>query len=286
MDDITTNNDDLNNGDSGNSDSSSTQETSFSIPEEYASKGWAKTFEGKTGNDLMNAFFKSYDNAQGLVSKRVDEYIENIDLSKLDSYENIKSVLQSKSANVPENIEDYKLESVFSSEDENSENFEVPKDVLDKFANSFKEIGLNVNQAQELLKMYSEFELENFSKLADPEELKKDISTLFNNDDAKKKNVESLLNEFLTEDDANFLKTSAPNKTILMFYKLAKGLTDKYDFTEGNASAGAKSSSVRTEEEKNAEYNKVYNKLMELQTRPHSTEEKEELLNELRNIYK
>lgn len=286
MDDITTNNDDLNNSDSGNSDSSSTQETSFSIPEEYASKGWAKTFEGKTGNDLMNAFFKSYDNAQGLVSKRVDEYIENIDLSKLDSYENIKSVLQSKSANVPENIEDYKLESVFSSEDENSENFEVPKDVLDKFANSFKEIGLNVNQAQELLKMYSEFELENFSKLADPEELKKDISTLFNNDDSKKKNVESLLNEFLTEDDANFLKTSAPNKTILMFYKLAKGLTDKYDFTEGNASAGAKSSNVRTEEEKNAEYDKVYNKLMELQTRPHSTEEKEELLNKLRNIYK
>ena len=70
-----------------------------------------------------------------------------------------------------------------------------------------------------------------------------------------------------------------------MFYKVAKGLTDKYDYKEGNSANSGQSYMARTPAEKNAEYENVYKELMALDNRPHSSEEKEALLKRLNSIY-
>ena len=70
-----------------------TQQTSsseFKIPEEYQQKGWAKFFEGKSGDELKSEFFRSYDNSQSLIGKKVEDYIAETDLKSLDNYEQIK----------------------------------------------------------------------------------------------------------------------------------------------------------------------------------------------------
>lgn len=257
----------------------------FTIPEEYANRGWARTFADKSGDDLKNEIFKCLDNSQNLISKRVGEYLKDTDLSTLENYEDIKKSLATQfSPKAPENIQDYNLNEILKN-DKGEQEFEYSEDVVNNFSTEFQKLGLTKEQGQGLIKYFTNFEVENFQKFANPEELNKSLKEMFPKDEDKTK-CESLINEFISEDDAKFLKNSAPNKTILMFYKIAKGLTDKYDYKEHSAPSGNGSNLVRTKEEKNAEHNKIFNKLKELETRPHTTQEKDELLKQLVDINK
>ena len=73
--------------DNGTNDNGSSE---FTIPEEYANRGWARTFADKSGDDLKNEIFKCLDNSQNLISKRVGEYLKDTYLSTLENYEDIK----------------------------------------------------------------------------------------------------------------------------------------------------------------------------------------------------
>ena len=76
--------------DTSGSDAGSDAANEFSIPSEYAEKGWTKFFEGKSGDDLKTELFKSYDSQQSLIGKKVNEYLTSTDLKSLDNFEDIK----------------------------------------------------------------------------------------------------------------------------------------------------------------------------------------------------
>ena len=109
-------------GNTNTTDNIDTQTQSFTIPDEYKEKGWAKFFDGKTGDELKTELFKSYDNSQSMIGKKVEEYLATTDLKQLSNYEEIKKNLSSQLTpeyNVPENSSDYDLSSILKDENGN-----------------------------------------------------------------------------------------------------------------------------------------------------------------------
>ncbi|MEI8127987.1 MAG: hypothetical protein WCG95_00085 [bacterium] len=290
-------NDAGNDGGGGSSDSgsnsgsdNSSQNTSsqdFSIPEEYSDKGWAKFFDGKSGDDLKSEVFKSLDNSQSLVGKKTSEYLTSVDIRQLENFEDIKKALLPQIApemQVPEKAEDYSLNDILKDADGNQA-FEYPSEVIDHFSNNFKELGINKEQGQSLLKMYTDFEMQQFNQLTDATALDKSLDSMFKNNSDNKNKCSSLIKEFLSPDSQKYLQDTQPNKTIEIFYELAKGMANKYDYNE-TGSPGQKGSNIKmSQAEKDQAYDKVYNELQDLNNRPHTDEEKQAKLKELRGIF-
>ena len=75
------------------------------------------------------------------------------------------------------------------------------------------------------------------------------------------------------------------NAVVEMFYKVAKGLVDKYDYKEGT-SAQNKSTMRMSEADREAEYNRLVAEIEAISSRPHSAAEKQNLLSQLNSLYK
>ncbi|MCD8378063.1 MAG: hypothetical protein LUB59_04665 [Candidatus Gastranaerophilales bacterium] len=259
----------------------------FSIPQEYENKGWTKFFDGKTGEELKNEVFKSYDNSQTLIGKKVEDYLTETDLKSLDNYEQIREQLVKQIApdtKVPENAGDYAFNDILKDENGNLQ-YEYPQEVFDVFGNEFKKLGISKEQGQGILKAYTDFEINEFEKYTNVDELEVNINQLFNNNQEQRKNVEGLLREFLPEEDRQFLQKTAPNYTIMMFYKLAQGLENKYGYKEGTNNANRTSDMRMSEADKNAEYERLVAKMEELDSRPHTDAEKAQYQNALRKLF-
>lgn len=260
----------------------------FSIPDEYKDKGWAKFFDGKTGDELKNEVFKSYDNSQTLVGKKVEDYISTTDLKSLPNYEQIKDILIKQiapSMNIPENIEDYSFNDVLKDEEGNLQ-YEYPKEVFDTFGAKFKELGISKEQGQGILKAYTDFEIKEFEKHTNADELEKSINQLFNGNQEQRRRSEALLKEFLPTEAQQYLQKTAPNQTIIMFYQVAKGLDDKYEYKEGTSNANNPSTNVMTKEDRDNEYNRIVEKMEELSKRPHTDDEKRQYQDQLYELFK
>lgn len=269
-----------------NLNSESSTQSNFSIPEEYQEKGWARFFDGKEGDELKAELFKSYDSSQGLIGKRVSDYIATTDLTQLDNWGELKEKLTSQIApefKTPQDVKEYGLAELLKDENGN-EVFSAPEEAIELFSNQFKELGLNVEQAQGLFKEYMKFETEQFQKLTDANELEANINEMFKGDTKQRQTCESLIKEFLPQDDQQFIQDVMPNKVVEMFYKVAKGMADKYGYIEG----AAKDNPViltRTENEKQSRYDELCSKLTELSSRPHTTDEKQKILDELNKVF-
>ena len=95
-----------------------------------------------------------------------------------------------------------------------------------------------------------------------------------------------LIKEFLQDEDKQFLQQTAPNHTIIMFYKLAKGLSDKYAYKEGTGGGNKNNGSLRiSKADRDAEYNRLVNEMEKLTSRPHTTEEKDNLQRQLDALF-
>lgn len=263
------------------------QGSDFSVPEEYKDKGWAKFFDGKTGDELKSEFFRSYDNSQTLIGKKVEDYLKTTDLKSLDNYEEIKEVLTKQIApqfQVPENAEGYDFNDILKNED-GSLQYEYPKDALGYFGEKFKELGISKEQGQGLLKTYTQFEIGEFQKYTNADELENSINTMFAGNQGQRKTAEGLLKEFLPQQDRDFLQKTAPNYTIEMFYKVAKGLADKYGYKEGSVNSTNTSQFRMSEADRNAEYERLVNKMEELENRPHTDAEMAQYQKALRKLF-
>ena len=268
-------------------DNIDTQTQSFTIPDEYKEKGWAKFFDGKTGDELKTELFKSYDNSQSMIGKKVEEYLATTDLKQLSNYEEIKKNLSSQLTpeyNVPQDSKDYDLSSILKDENGN-QIFSAPEESLNLFQDKFKEFGISKEQGQNLMKSYLEYEVSEFQKYTDADELESHINEMFKGNMQQRTQCETLIKEFLPEQDQQFIQATMPNVVVEMFYKVAKGLVDKYDYKEGNAGRG-QSNLTMTQEEKDSEYNRITSELEALSRRPHNAQEKQALLNQLMGIYK
>lgn len=269
-----------------NLNSESGTQSNFSIPEEYQEKGWARFFDGKEGDELKAELFKSYDSSQGLIGKRVSDYIATTDLTQLDNWGELKEKLTSQIApefKTPQDVKEYGLAELLKDENGN-EVFSAPEEAIELFSNQFKELGLNVEQAQGLFKEYMKFETEQFQKLTDANELEANINEMFKGDTKQRQTCESLIKEFLPQDDQQFIQDVMPNKVVEMFYKVAKGMADKYGYIEGVAKDNPVTL-TRTENEKQSRYDELCSKLTELSSRPHTTDEKQKILDELNKVF-
>lgn len=230
------------------------QTSSFDIPEEYKAKDWVKNFEGQSGDELKAGIFKALD----------------------EKYSNTPFI--------PENSEGYAFNDILK--DENGELlYEYPPEALGFFGDKFKELGISKEQGQGLLKTYTDFEIQEFQKYTNADDLNNSINAMFNGNQQQRREVESLIREFLPQEDQAFLQKTAPNYTIEMFYKLAQGLVNKYGFKEGTNNSNNSGTMFRTQAEKDAEYNRIVGELEALQKRPHSTEEKSRLMAQLTNLF-
>ena len=164
--------------------------------------------------------------------------------------------------------------------------YQYPEEVLGYFGSEFKELGLTKEQAHGLLTKYTNFELEQFRAMTDIEDLNKNLDEMFKSNPAQKQTVQSLLKEFLPKEDQEFLQTSAPNYTIEMFYKVAKGLVDKYGYKEGAGGQGGQNNFRMSQADKDREYERIVSKMEELTRRPHTSEEKEILQKELNALFR
>lgn len=262
-------------------------ENSFSIPQEYQEKGWARFFDGKTGDDLKSELFKAYDNSQSLIGKKVGDYINETDLTQLENWDEIKTKLTQLVApqyQTPEEITAYKLEELLNGENGEAKFF-APQEAIDKFSQKFKDIGINVEQAQDLFKTYLEYEMEQFQKYTNADELETNINEMFKANPKQRSECEGLIKEFLSQEDRDFVQDTMPNNVIEMFYKVAKGLVDKYGYQETPARDNPNILS-KSPEEKMAKYQELCSKLEEMSTRPHSSQEKENILKELQVVFK
>lgn len=263
-----------------------TQANEFSIPDEYKDKGWAQFFNGKTGDELKTEFFKSYDNSQSLIGKKVEDYLTTTDLKQLANYEDIKKNLSTQlipEYNVPENSNEYDLQSIVKENLGEETTFDYSS--LDKFQNDFKEFGISKEQGQKILKSYIDYQVDEFQKMTNTEELETNINSMFKGNSEQRTKCEALIKEFLPTQDQKFIQQTMPNQVIEMFYKITKGLLDKYDYQEGSSGSG-QSSMRMTQQEKDAEYTRITNELEALASRPHRAQEKQELLNQLQALYK
>lgn len=138
-------------------------ENSFSIPDEYLERGWAQNFQNKSGDELKNEFFKSYDNSQSLIGKKVQDFLTTTDLKSLDNFEEIKKSLSDQlgiSAEVPE---DYAINDLLKDAD-GSASHQYPDELINRFTGVFKELGLTKEQGQGLFDYFTKFEIEEFQK--------------------------------------------------------------------------------------------------------------------------
>lgn len=263
-----------------------TQANEFSIPDEYKDKGWAQFFNGKTGDELKTEFFKSYDNSQSLIGKKVEDYLTTTDLKQLANYEDIKKNLSTQlipEYNVPEEAKDYDLQAIVKENLGEETTFDYSS--LDKFQNDFKEFGISKEQGQKILKSYIDYQVDEFQKMTNADELETNINSMFKGNSEQRTKCEALIKEFLPTQDQKFIQQTMPNQVVEMFYKITKGLLDKYDYQEGNSGSG-QSSMRMTQQEKDAEYTRITNELEALTNRPHRAQEKQELLNQLQALYK
>lgn len=277
------------NGSQSSGNDSQTNVSDFAIPEEYKDKGWTKFFDGKSGDELKSELFRSYDNSQTLIGKKVEDYIKTTDLKSLDNYEEIKEALTKQIGNqveIPENAEGYAFNDILKNENGEQE-YTYPDEALNFFGDKFKELGLSKEQGQGLLKSYTQFEIEEFQKYTNADELNNNINTMFNNNQQQRKTVEGLLKEFLPQEDQEFLQKTAPNYTIEMFYRVAKGLVDKYGYTEGSANSSNPAKIRMSDADRNAEYDRLYNRLIELDNTPNQkVGEREEIVERMQNLFK
>lgn len=257
-------------------------ENEFSIPDEYKEKGWTKFFGDKKGDELKEALFKAYDNSQNLIGKKVGEYLNTVDFKNLENYEEIKSKIAG--FDVPENVEDYNIKELF--EDENGNQIlPIADETSNQLQDFFKEQGLSTTQAKDIVNKYIELTKADFDAVTNSDELEKNINSMFGGNLKERNSCESLIKEFLPKEDLQMLSNYMPNQVIEMFYKIAKGMVNKYGFSE-NSNAIGKSNIGLSKAEKDAEYNRVTEELINLSRRSHSVEEKEALMERLNNIYK
>ena len=274
------------NADNGAQDGTANNQAEFSIPEEYKSKGWTKFFDGKTGENLKAELFRSYDSSQSLIGKRVEDYLATTDLKRLENFEQIKENLIKQIApeyETPEEIGGYNLKEVLTNA---SAELPITDEVMDSMAEKFKELGVSAQQGQQIFKTYLDLTLKDFEKVTDPQELEQNISKMFNGNTEQRKNVENLIKEFLPDEDRKIIQDIVPNVVVEMFYKVAKGFVEKYDYKEGTNNSSNPAKMRMSEADRNAEYNRLYEELQNLDSRPQKPGEKDAIVNRMRELFK
>lgn len=233
----------------------------FTIPEEYKSAEWSKDI--KSVDDLWNYRASAESNQ---------------DLKKAD----LDTVKKYFSKFAPENTDDYNIIESMKNKD-GEPTYELNNEVKDYFGGVFKDLGVPVQMGQELVKKVCDFEISQFHKATDIEDLNCRLKNIFGDDDKTKRTCEGMIKDVLPREDLDKIDAYMPNPFVEIMYKLAKGLSDNYGYKEPTAHTAGRnySGGNLSKEEKDTKYSETLNKIRSLSRRPHSADEKKELLTEL-----
>lgn len=253
------------------------QEESFKLPEQFASKGWAKnTPEFKTKDDYINWISQEYDKREEFLGGKLDKYAEENGLIKPPDWANEEAVKEFFNKITPEDVNKYPTGEF---KDESAKEL---------FNNAFKEAGVTEKGAKKLIETFNQYNQSILEQATNKEDYDKEMTELFGRDyEQVKQPIDNMLKGLISQDEMQVINDELPNKHVKIMYKIAKGLADKYGHKE-DPKGGTNPDEMKgmSKEEKFNKHAELTKKITELNNRPHTAEEKQALIDQLTNIYK
>lgn len=238
---------------------STSQTNEFNIPDAYKEKNWASKV--KSQDDL----WKMLDNSQSLIGK--------------------KSVVPDFATAKPEEIQTY-FESL-RPKDKTAYKFDdaIPDEQKAELVDLLYNSNISDKQAELLLKNYNSLQEKLMAKMVDKDDFINRLKTSFGNDYEKKTApIIEGLRKTLGKSELEVLD-KMPNEYLEVIYKLA----DKYNQVYGakaetGAGANQAGSSNKTTDEVTADIAKVRADLDGLKIRPHTAQERQVLVDKLKEL--
>lgn len=228
------------------------QLAAFNVPEEYKDQPWVSKI--KTPDDL----WKQVDNLQQVAGRKYA--VPDFDKASPEDVETFYNHLRPKEKSA------YQIDN-------------VPDDIKDKYADAFYKNGVSAHQANALLNDFRSMEESYVNELTDREKF---AIGGFDND--KINSMTTYLESSLGKDTEEFNAVfSLPNDKLAAVYKLVDKVKSEYGAKETGAPAGGgEGQAVGSDLEKQA--SGLRKELQEIVKRPHTGQEKSELINKLHAI--
>lgn len=249
---------------------------SFSIPDEYAEKGWTKTAP-KFANqeEYVNWITKQYDRQQEFLGGKLDKFATEKGFVSIPDWNNEEQVKNFFAKISPQDVSEYPTKE-FESEEAKT-----------YFNNAFKEAGLAVPQAKKIIEAFNNYQNKVLEQVTSKEDYNKRMEGLFGKDFEKAKEpIDNMLKGLLTAEEMQLINDYMPNQLVEVMYKISKGLADKYGHKEQPQGGSQANKDVMTKEEKATKHAEYTKQLNELTRRPHTLEEKQSIINKLVELYK
>ncbi len=249
----------------------------FSIPLEYADKGWTKTApEFKTHDEYSQWITKQYDSQQEYLGGKLEKFATEKGYFKTPDWEKEEEVTAFLSKLPPEDVTKYPTNEF---QDEGAKEY---------FNNAFKEAGLAVPQAKKMLEAFNIYQEQILTQATNKADYITKMSEIFGNDFEKSKEpIDNMLKRLLNPEEMSLVNDKMPNNLVAIMYKISKGLADKYGHKEqpvGGTSPNA--NTVVSKEDKATKHQEYTKELQELSQRPHTMEEKQAIINKMVDLYK
>ena len=232
-------------------------EASFSVPKEYAEKGWAKKV--KTQDDV----YKLIDNLDATVGKKmVVPDFEKGDPKEIEAFVNMLR---------PKSKDEYKFGEG------------VDKELAGKAAEIFHKHGIPASLLNKAIPEYIALEKAKAAAMYSKEGMEEILKTSFG--DSYKETTgktTNFLKENLSKEDAELLE-SLPNEQMGVVYRLAKKVIDAYGAKETSQAGegGGGKHSANVEEVRKS----LRTQMSEMKKRPHNAEDYQKLLDQLSATY-
>lgn len=221
----------------------------FTIPDEYKEKGWTKNL--KSYDDL----WKMNDNAQSMIGKKTIGVPsdESTDQEWSDYYAKIR----------PENAEAYKVD--------------LEGDDKALFEKLFYENGINTRQAKALVEGYKQSVAQAEEAMKSQEGYQQELTNRFGDKaEAVAKSVAEFISKEASKEDKAALE-AMPNNVIGVIYSLMNKVQERYAVKDSDKGITAKGGVTSNQ----PDWDGYIKAAQELDSRPHSTSD----LNELRDRF-
>ncbi|MFA5116369.1 MAG: hypothetical protein WC486_03715 [Candidatus Omnitrophota bacterium] len=235
------------------------QQGTFTIPKEYAEKGWAKKI--KTQDDV----FKLIDNLDGLAGKKM--VVPDFEKSTPEEINTYLSTLRGDTK-----IEDYKFPEGAN------------KEITDKIAKILYDNGTPKAIGNKIIVAYSELEKSVIAQKYSKEGMEAVLKTSFGDDYQKTAGASAnLLAKHLSAEDRKVLE-KIPNEHLGLIYRLTNNIIKAYGIKEEIDGSGGQGGAAAGDVE--ATRKAIRAEIAELSKRSHTAEEKQKLIDKLEATYK
>lgn len=228
------------------------------------------------GDDSATDVRKQLSGEDSVEFKVPDEFSEKSWAKDIKSEEDLYKLIDSMAGEVPESADGYEFPEIEGFGDNDYEAARALAHVA----------GLNKDQANKLLEAYSENLQKENAQLYDKDSMVETLKSEFGkNYQERVESISKNIKNFGTEEDLSRLM-DLPNNHLLSVMKIVDSITRSYGVESSDlvGEQGSDKAKVMTEEERSAEWKKYYESLKNLDSRPHSAQERQEILDKLNKL--